>query len=441
MNKYIINYKTDTGRVGYAIIYACNPNQAQIILTNQGVYKNEKYLIESTIEDNTVCQINTIVAEQASSIPFRPTIIPAQKEDNPFIRRLMKSKYLYEIEFKDQADYDYADQYFKSQPVQLGGCSSFKQGRFYARNYDWYYNNTLEFVIRTKRSAGRCATLGVAANPKITTGTSDIYDNYRILPFLTLDGINEYGVCVSSNVTPANENGFIPTTGTIPSVETRKEICMIALPRYILDYFSSADEAIDYIQKYVSIYTYQGLSKYHYELHIMIADKNHSYLMEFVNNEIKIVKDNISTNFRRYNTAKNVDGTINISTVSTYASGIERYNKIVNGIPTLLDTEESILNFMSQELKYTNSYSPLEDPIWYTEFVGDYGDYQVTAQNAPTNEHMPHILEVVRERFANRKRGDGLTWHTVHTSVYDMNSKSLALISQEDNSKVYRFTL
>lgn len=60
--------------------------------------------------------------------------------------------YLYEVSVAD-LDYDWADKMFKEGPPvgdSFGACSSMRRGNFHGRNFDWKYDNAVEFVVKPK---------------------------------------------------------------------------------------------------------------------------------------------------------------------------------------------------------------------------------------------------------------------------------------------------
>lgn len=302
-----------------------------------------------------------------------------------------------------------------------------RSGNFYGRNYDWTYDNAAHFVIRTAASQGGYSSVGVAGS--IPSLTNDLVESrrlaqaYRILPFMTIDGINEKGVCCNVNVVPTEDMGI--TTGTNPD---GKELCVIALPRYILDYCDSADDAIEKILG-LNIYAPRS-DRFSQELQLMIADSTKTYVVEFINNTVEVfdvtnTKPYI-TNFYIKGAEFNQDGTVDVSSLTTYAMGIERYNIITDGINDADDLDG--MTILMTSLNYSQTYSLDVSPLWVSEYVG--GNRKITD---PYESFVP-LVERYHEYWENRSRDDGKMWHTVHTSVYDLQNKKLYLLSQEENS-------
>ncbi|MDO5448942.1 MAG: carcinine hydrolase/isopenicillin-N N-acyltransferase family protein, partial [Clostridia bacterium] len=240
-----------------------------------------------------------------------------------------KVDYLYEISY-DQYDWNVSKESLIKLPegnLDGFGCSSVRNGNYYGRNFDFTFNNMSEFVVRS--TAGKYKNIGIAiANvnstpEEVENGLS--VDQYNVLPFSIVDGINEKGVVCNANVVPVNDlvaDGGSRTTGTNPGKE---DYFYQFLCRYILDNAATADEALDLIINSINVTNtidghncdYYTLNHADYELHYMVADANKTYVIEFVNNEVKYVEDNVMTNFYlTYGTAPDY---------TPHACGVERY--------------------------------------------------------------------------------------------------------------------
>lgn len=350
--------------------------------------------------------------------------------------------YLHEYSV-DLLDYDYAYGYFQQKRAALGancGCSSVRSGNIYGRNFDWFYDESVEFIVKTPANNGMHGTIGVAGRlPALTkefVESGEWHDDYKILPFMIADGINDAGVVCSIHVVPADKG---VTTGTVPAVQKKTEMCSLMLPRFILDKFSSATAAVEYIRDYVSVYMPEKLGDMGYEVHFMVADGNNTYALEFIDNEVKIIdigSNPYMTNFYLYGVSRNADGTVYtpatqdsehnaISTngIIEHGSGLERYNLIVaeSGSANTLSGMQNLMD----KLLYTNTYNYSTSPFWYTEYVG--GQNTVVSNTSDFNS----IIDSCIENYQERSRGDGKTWHTVHSSVYDIAARKLRLKVQE----------
>lgn len=348
-------------------------------------------------------------------------------------------------------DYDYAADYFKSGDVDVSSfsCSSAKSGNFFGRNFDWLYDDNVEFVVKTAAQNNYHATIGVAGQlSKLTKKfvESGYYDDaYKILPFMITDGINDSGVVCNTNVVPMD---YGETTGTISPDDNPAEICSLMLPRFVLDNFSSALEAVNYIRDHMSVYVPNKLHDMHYETHIMIADMHNAYAVEFINNQIEVIDITnrpYMTNFHLYDVTFNVDGSVYTpetmddahnamitNGITQFGSGLERYNIIAANIGT--SGSSTGMRELMDLLTYTNTYKRSTTPFWYTEFVGG----QNTVISAP--DDFESVVDEYIGYYNDRQRGDGKTWQTVHSAVYDIKNKTLTLREQEgDTDHIYSF--
>lgn len=363
------------------------------------------------------------------------------------------TNYLYELEYS-YLDYNYAKNYFNSKRISVnpGACSSLRSGTLVGRCLDWYYSYLSEAVIHTSKMANRYGSVGIAGGLNGLTQSfieSQVYsDLYKILPFYLQDGVNDQGLYCSMNIVP-NDKGI--TTGTVPSVEKKDSICSIMLVRYILDNFASANEAIEYLSNYVSIFTPEGLYKLGYDVHFMLADTNSNttYILEFVNNSISVSTSDIMTNFFIQGVTFKEDGSVYtqadidqghypvLKGLTLYGTGLERFN-LLNQLKAGVSDIDSLLEVMENVL-YTNTYKTETVPFWFSEYVSPKLNINL---NLPTDNTL--LLRVIADKandYEHRSREDGKTWQTTHCCVYDLSSKQVKVIVQEDTQSVFNFGL
>lgn len=379
----------------------------------------------------------------------------SKKNDYLTIKKI--KDYLFET-YYGVIDYGNAYAYFASQadPIDMGACSAARNGNWYGRNLDWTYDENAEFIVHTPHVAGRYASLAVAGGiPGLTNDvvTSEEYNAlYKIVPFRLYDGINEHGVIINMNVVPT-DNG---TNVSIPTEQEEVTISAQMLVRYVLDYFKTASEAVDYIQKHMKIYFSNSLHDHNYELHFMVADEEKTYLIEFAENAAIVVdmsddaNSNIAgkaymTNFYLNDITLNDDGTVytpgtqtadynakDTNGITDCGAGLERYNYIVDTYDSA-NTKDG-MRAMMNGLKYTRTYSTAPDaaePAWLTEYVGVLG---LTVISDP--EDFDAVVQYAGGMFNDRTRTDGLTWQTVHSAVYDIENRALNIVVQEDGEEL-----
>ncbi len=331
-------------------------------------------------------------------------------------------------------DYDEGLEYYAKYKPAIGACSAVAKDSLVGRNYDWTYDERVSFVVRTPAKKGRHGTIGVASAPSAITreiaDSGEYSEAYRALPFLTLDGVNDAGVFCEINVAPSGDMGI--TTGTNPDGE---DLFAAMIPRFVLDYASSVDEAVQLLRgRNIFCADSEAMKQ---EFHFLIADENKAVVVEFIQNEMKVIdtfvdSKAILTNYYLYG----YDGTW--ETLTPYAMGMERAAILSNGYDGVEDADDMF--DLMKSVWYTKAYTRETDPFWYSEFCGNWaadgwGDLTKDTPHGQYDQLVDKYIGI----FESRERG-GKTWQTVHTSVYDIANRTLAVASQESDS-VYRFRL
>lgn len=343
---------------------------------------------------------------------------------------------LYEITYGN-IDYSCAYEYFN--PVLVGGCSAIRNGSLLGRNFDWLYDNEVQFIVNTPSSLSRYAVIGISGIvPGITKNTVDQekievegVDMFKLLPFYLLDGINEKGVFCTQNIVPLDDEDD-PTTIIRAKSEEVDKVCISMLPRYILDKFSSAEQAIRYITDHVTLFFTSEMIESGYQSHVMLGDINSTYILEFVNGEMKVIKNSkYITNFNISDVEFNKDGTVKYppteSGINKYGFGLERWDMIAANYTKLGRYNEMF--DMLESLKYSNCYTG--ESFWCSELVkGTDDDGEViTVDTLP--EKCSESIATARQNYASRSRTDPKVWITSHSSIYDISKKRLYLRNQE----------
>lgn len=334
--------------------------------------------------------------------------------------------YLYEITYSDYREDVNADTH---NTMDAFGCSSVRNGNFYGRNFDYIFNDTPEFIVHMTASENRHASLGVATHYGLRENLMEqnAYDEQlEIVPNLTLDGINDAGVIASINVVPGKED-VGELTGTNPNGEDLDTAFTV---RFILDNADSADEAIELL-KSRNLY---GTAVNDMYLHIMIADPNKTYIVEFINNELVANEftgdEQIMTNFYR-----------NLPELTDHAAGVERYEILKENYNE--GTSLAGMRNLMKRVKYSNAYNYSTEP-WYSEAIP-----QSVLKNGTEEEFNEYyaIFDNIRTDYWNylsndiRNPASSSFWHTTHNSIYDIENKVLRITIQEDYSNYYDFAL
>ena len=332
----------------------------------------------------------------------------------------------------DGVDYSFAN---LLPHTPLGGCTSIRKGKFFARNLDWQYSECCEFFVHTPAADGRHAVDGFGGNiPALTESVVESGEwnaAYNWLPLSIADGHNDAGLCASMNVVPTKTapNTYEKTTGTNPSKPTLNGLMIV---RYILDNHTDALEAAEDIRDNWNV-VMPHTDTFDEELHFLIADKTQTIVLEFVGNEAVIIskadQEGCITNFR----LNGVDETsilTMIYTIEPFGQGVERYGLINQAIATPANINEAI-GFVSQ-LWYTNAYTLEGDNAWRTEFAGLHDELTVQAILATPSVY-DATLAAAHQAYLDRTR-DGQTWQTTHSVAYDIESGECIFLVQQDSS-------
>lgn len=347
--------------------------------------------------------------------------------NNMFTTPKQIAPYLYEMSF---TDYTVDTDHVTTNAMEAFGCSSVRNGNFYGRNFDYIFNDSPEFVVHMSATDERHASVGVATHFGLREAgmeKGEYTKQLELIPNFTLDGINDAHVIASINVVPGNGD-VEELTGTNPEGEPLHAGYSV---RYILDNAGSADEAVELL-KTRNIYGSAVSGLY---LHIMIADPEKTYVVEFINNELVAQEmtgdEQIMTNFYR-----------NLPELTEHSSGVERY-QILKENYNEGDSLVGMRNLMAR-VKYSNAYTFSNDPAWYSE---------AAPQSVINNKDSAEFAEYVR-LFENlskdywnaitndiRNPANPKIWHTTHNSVYDIENQTLRLTVQEKYSDYFDFSL
>lgn len=344
--------------------------------------------------------------------------------------------YLYEIHYSS-TDAEFANEYFTKEfrdpsittsslfgTRRLGQCSSLKNGNFYGRNYDWFYDNAAIFLVRTLATQGKHAVMGLSALLPLTgefVESREYSELYKVVPYAILDGINDAGLVANINVIHLNDFRGNPNG-----------ICALQVVSEVLYKFDNATEAAYWLKDNYWISDKFG----HYAFHFMIADKVKTYIIE--DGEVYDVTNTTPymTNFRvtqNFVVNNKVDYNI-VASHDLYGAGLERMDIILSKYAT--SNTRAGMRETLEAIKYTNMYKILDSNQWLSELCDDYGTLQIDLNSIRTEEGRANALEILNQQaeiFRNRTREESNTWQTVHSSIYDLNKKALYLLVQEED--------
>lgn len=410
----------------------------------QAKIDNDNYANYKSINGSKVTKIDlpeTVDLKLVSSSPFTYSIPGVEPH---YYKKTKIEDYLYEITYGN-IDYEYAYNYFN--PVNSFGCSSIRNGKFFGRNFDWLYNNQVQFIVHTPTSFERLAVLGVSGIiPGVEQSNVDddeiIIDGvnmFKLVPFYLLDGINERGVFCTHNVVPLDDETS-PTREIIAKREEKDRVCIPMLPRFILDRFTSAEQAINYLINYTTLYFTDTMIDSGYQSHFLLGDSNSTYIIEFRDSKIEIINAKYITNFNINNVIFNSDNTVLYPPtefgINKYGTGLERWN-IISKNYSQANTLQGMRNLL-ELIKYSNTYSSTD--FWYSELVKmlDTERQPITVDTPP--DKCGRAKAAMLSHWRLKDRNNPKVWITCHSSIYDISRKILYVRNQENETE-YEFRL
>ncbi|MDO4978198.1 MAG: carcinine hydrolase/isopenicillin-N N-acyltransferase family protein [Eubacteriales bacterium] len=340
------------------------------------------------------------------------------------------------------ADYLYSydlDSYHKEEmppadsPLFTMGCSSVRKGNFYGRNLDLGYCETPEFVIWLSASDDRFSSVGICANPGITSNLSEMTEeDFLGMPNITNDGINENGVIVSVNIVDAT--GVDKMTGTN---DGKEKIHGSRVVRYLLDHAKSAEHAVQLLRDRDIVGGFTG-----YGLHWMIADKENTYVVEIIDGKL-VVSENkqfYMTNFYLNYGPKEEKQYLaetcfeNLPLLNECPIGVERWCILrdhYDSISTIEDMREVL-----ELVKGTNMYRKDNNPAWYSECSGE--KLTIHSKKDDFEKELMNQMGWFETRDRKNPKGDWITWHS---SIYDIEEKTIYIYPQEDYTTPYKVSI
>lgn len=363
---------------------------------------------------------------------WKPIAIGAQVPDMKIIGKY--HPYLYEVAFSE-LDYYYAKEKLMDAPVCPGGCTTVVSGNFVGRNFDWKFDNSVEFIVRSENVLGIAGCIPGLTKDVVASQNWVKKDIHKLIPFYLQDGVNAHGLFASVHVV---NNEFGVTKKSIPFGSVEEEIPAVMLVRYILDNFTKAEEAVHYIRNSVSVIMPNSLLAQGYELQFMVADKNSAFNLQFILGYSVLTENLILCNFYWNNVTLNEDGKLytpytkpegvlitRANGLGYYAQGVERYNIAKSNLP--ITRLGDMQDLMQEFLLYSNAYKhlPVDESAWNTEFVKN--NLTIESSLARFQELYP----IVEEAWENRDRETAKVWHTKHSCVYDLESLSIRMDTQD----------
>ena len=315
----------------------------------------------------------------------------------PYTNLEKLNNYLYKAEYDSLQKY-IPDKYDKP----LGSCTSYiKDGKLY-RNYDYYYDDTIEFWVDAYNFKTLTYFKGMSYISRLYQGlmTNELLGQ---MPYHLVDGTNDAGIMMSTHLV-YNDMGYVSKADGIPATKLVYEVVSQYrdIESIVEDLNNSNLKIPTSFDDYIPIYLISdGTKTYCYA---PLADGS-KYQCIDITTQPKL------TNFVPY-TLQDEDVKLTDTWLQNRPNGIYRYNHTTDGL---------------ERNKYTDIYTNTDK---YDDFIG----VDNTTKSSP-EATLKEIQSRYKTYFEDRYRGDG-TWQTLHSIVYgDGEVKHLWI--QEDYTKDY----
>lgn len=374
---------------------------------------------------------------------------------------------LYFVEY-DDFDFDKAAEWANKRFFPEGPfCSAVRKGRYAGRNMDILSEFKAAVIMLMKSSCARFSSLNtseISLFPAIQDAieSQERKDVYYKLPQMTYDGINEKGVTAISLMT-SNGNASEDKSkwggrewgksAAFTKPDALKTYSTTLLVRYVLDNAANVDEAIELI-KQVNWFDPDRFTWRNHAgaLKWLISDPKKSAVVEFIDNEIKILLTDdvnrpslrtLAANFSQYLMEKGI--------VQYDATGYERFDlmcDLYKNVDDSIDGIQSVLRSVMMSEKHKRNIS--DKYFFATEYMWDesptgrhFNAEEIYQGNARHDPDFIKIVELEKERHYNKSlRPKNYRTHvTVYTTVYDIAEKKLWILLNEgvSDSKWYEF--
>ncbi len=185
-------------------------------------------------------------------------------------------------------------------------------GYLFGRNFDWNSCGALIVHSVPQNGYASISTVNTGFINMAGMRLSALPDNIQamIAMYAPLDGMNEKGLAVSVNM--------IQDSATISQNTDKPDITTTTAIRLLLNKAADVDEALELLRQY-DMHASMG-----FMTHLAISDNNgKSVVVEYINNEMKVVETPVVTNFYLAEGEKQGIGT---------AQSHERYNILMNAL-------------------------------------------------------------------------------------------------------------
>lgn len=401
---------------------------------------NAIFAVGLALACSTVLSSPAAVQETPAAAPSPAKGIPIAKPAELMkLTRVQPGLYTLRCAGMDKGQANFYGPYDASAPAAKGvcavprfGCSSVVNGNFVGRNMDYFNTPAPFFIVWTDGGKDHYASLAVTFAPcdkenffKDSVTAPDDINRYNTpeqmarLTTMAQDGVNEKGLCCTSHVVnPQDANNT--DKGTNPGAP---ELSMFMVCRYVLDHASTADEAIELLKKRSIRAVIPGLI-----LHWIIADCNHCYIVEVVDDQLRYTARNrVMTNFLRTKPG-----------ITSHPWGYERMQILEDNYQEGTSVE-GMYNLM-RRVQYTQAYNLNTKPYWYSEKTGvDLDGSEISIQTPRYDPELRKEMEAdaAALKVVTPENNPRMLWETVYSTVYDMANKTMRIMLHEKYDTFY----
>jgi len=169
------------------------------------------------------------------------------------------------------------------------------------------------------------------------------------------------------------------------------------------------------------------------EAHFLVSDAKESVVIEFVDNKTVVLRNQeVMTNFY-------ISEWKRVGQHTPHAFGIERY-RYLSEDKDKVDSSEKMLEHMKKAW-YGLVYYPGQEKRWASEMNGDFsaegfGDMTIYSPW----EKRQKCFDWYRAQMMRKGPHNAGSWHTIHSSVYDIKNRTLKVCVKE-NDEPFDFAL
>lgn len=183
------------------------------------------------------------------------------------------------------ADFNILDSLFGCSTIAISNSNG---DRLFGRNFDWQTCNALIVSSKPEQGYSSISTVNlnfISQGGGLTGAILQVEDiQTRAALYAPLDGMNEAGLAVSVNM--------IQDSATIDQNTDKPDITTTTAIRLLLNKAANIEEALALLEQY-DIHASMGMM-----IHFALADTTgRSVVVEYVNNEMKVIETPVVTNF------------------------------------------------------------------------------------------------------------------------------------------------